>query len=72
MNLLAENNNAFQKLRWNVPISYVYNPYQKNFYILNGATLLDSFYEKKYRRVVWIFDREATKEVWMKWCETEH
>lgn len=71
MNELIDGSNAFQRLRWIMPISYVYNPYQKNFYIINGMTLLDSYYEKDKQRMVWIFDREETKELWIKWQNRE-
>ena len=48
--------------------TYVYNPEQAKFYIANGATVLDTGIHYKTHKVFWVFDFNATTEIFHKWC----
>lgn len=51
---------------------YIYNPYQKNFYIDNGALLLGNGFNQKTNKEYWIFDFNSTIIPYRLWCEKVH
>lgn len=49
---------------------HIINPTQSALYYSNGAELIDMFVGKDYKWV-WVFDREATKDLYDKYCKWE-
>lgn len=49
---------------------HIINPTQSALYYSNGAELVDMFVGKDYKWV-WVFDREATKDLYDKYCKWE-
>lgn len=47
---------------------YIVNPQQAWAYVNAGAELLDLF-PRDDKRLVFVFDRMATKDLYTKWCD---
>ncbi|MCI1958988.1 MAG: hypothetical protein LKJ25_05110 [Clostridia bacterium] len=48
---------------------YIYNPQQAKYYIEHGVLPLDVDIHYRTHRKFWVFDTEATAEVYDMWCE---
>lgn|GEM_PF-3423299 len=53
----------------NKDLVYIYNIYQKRFYLKNGARMIDAQLNNKTNKICWIFSKEETKELFKEWIK---
>lgn len=47
------------------------NPLQVTAYMSDGVKPIDMYYDRRTKRLVYVFCKEDTKEVWEKWKRKE-
>lgn len=51
---------------------YIYNPEQKDFYIDEDCSLIDSGIHPKTKKTYWIFRYDDVQETYNKWMTRKH
>lgn len=54
---------------------FVYDKYQKDFYLDKGLSLIDSDFNSKTGKIFWVFTKSETNKVYGEWlsiCKSRH